>query len=364
MNPRRLLVLAALAVCVAALLLYLRDRPGGSGAPAAADSASQTTRVSASTSSAGAAVETSSRIIAVDAENAPGRLQGAALVAAPVAGSSPRPVHGDPRKQLLADLQTRPSVLEALRDAAASNEPLAQSFIGEIVTFCTLYTSPEAQAMLADERFQPVRLRASKAPFKTPLFPTAEDEARFRDNQRAIRQFCDGFDAKAGAAAEAAAIEKLDALGSPYRALGKLFQGQVNFTGLTKAQFEAIEKALEGADIGTLALLGFQAQPLLNNYVHAANAQLDGARTFGQNTGLIAWQLALCQMGAYCGGDSLWARDACFRYGACGADFASGLRHALARDGIDPAALDKLAAQWAGAIQSKDPTGLNFRKAP
>lgn len=311
---------------------------------------------------AGGATTEGSRIVAVDAANAPGSVQ-TGPAAAPGA-SRPRATFNDPRKQLLADLQTRPNVLEALRDAAASNEPVAKSFIGEIVTFCTLYTSREAQTMLADERFQPVRLRTSKAPFKTPLFPAAEDEARFRDNQRAIRQFCEGFDAKAGGAAEMAAIEKLNALGSPYQALGKLFQGQVNFTGLSKAQYEAIERTLDGGDIGTLALLGFQAQPLLNNYVHAANAQLDGARVFGQSTGLIAWQLALCQMGAYCGGDSLWARDACFRYGACGADFASGLRHALARDGIDPGALEKIAAQWAAAIQSKDPTRLNFRKAP
>lgn len=360
----RLLGLAVLAVLVAASLHYFRDRPGGSTAATAAGGTTQAARDGTPTSAPGAASATESRIVALDAANAPGSVQGQALAAAPASGRAARPALGDPRKQLLADLQTRPSALEALRDAAASNEPLTKGFVGEIVTFCTLYTSREAQTMLADERFLPVRLRTSKAPFKTPLFPAADDEARFRDNQRAIRQYCEGFDARAGAAAEMAAIEKLNALGSPYQALGKLFQGQVNFTGLSKAQYEVIEKTLDGGDIGTLALLGFQAQPLLNNYVHAANAQLDGARVFGQSTGLIAWQLALCQMGAYCGGDSLWARDACFRYGACGADFASGLRHALARDGIDPAALDKIAAQWAAAIQAKDPTRLNFRKAP
>ncbi len=363
MNPTRLLVLAALAILVAVSLLYFRDRPGVAAPSTASNGAKQAAHESLPTSAPGAASVAESRIVAVEAAQAPGSVQ-SGPAAAPASGRSARPALGDPRKQLLADLQTRPSALEALRDAAASNEPLAKGFIGEIVTFCTLYTSREAQAMLADERFQPVRLRTSKAPFKTPLFPAAEDEARFRDNQRAIRQFCEGFDAKTGAAAEAAAIEKLDALGSPYQALGALFKGHVNFTGLSKAQYEVIEKTLDGGDIGTLALLGFQAQPLLNNYVHAANAQLDGARVFGQSTGLIAWQLALCQLGAYCGADSLWARDACFRYGACGADFAAGLRHALARDGIDPAALDKIAAEWAAAIQSKDPTRLNFRKAP
>lgn len=358
---------AFIAILIAGALaafwyLWPNQRPAGApAAPAGGDASSAATSVQAAGSSGGTAAD-GSKIVAIDGVNAPGSLQGTAPQ--PGVATVSRARSGAGGRTLLAELQSMSSALDALREAAASGDPAALAFIGEIVAFCTLYTSREGQSHLADDRFLPVRLRSSRTPFKTPVFPAPEDEARFRDNQRAIRQFCAGFDAKAAAAAEAAAIEKLNAQGSPYQALGVLFRGNVNFTGLNQAQYDAIEKALAGGDIGTLALLGFQAQPLLNNYVHAANAQLDGARVFGQNTGLIAWQLALCQLGAPCGGDSLWARDACFRYGACGADFAAGIRHALVRDGIAADALDRIARDWAAAMQAKDPTRINFRKAP
>ncbi|MCS6996747.1 MAG: hypothetical protein NZ533_07305 [Casimicrobiaceae bacterium] len=377
MSIKRILVILAFAGWLAAIVLLWRDQaqlaaerfPGVSGdgsalasAPAASGMTSAPDGIARNPSAEG------SRIITVDENAAPGRLQAEAPPPSPAASARSAVARprgsGDPRTEWLADLQRRGTWSEAMREAATAADPLALSFTGELASFCGLYGTRETLAKLADERLQPARLRSSRQGFKTPIFPTAEDELRYRENQRAIRQFCADYDGASVAQMQAAALQQLSAQGSPYAAFAKLFPGRPDFTGLNAAQFELIEKTLEGADLGTLALLGRYAQPLLNNYVHAANAQLDGAPIFGQNTGLIAWQLALCKLGAYCGADSLWARDACFRFGACGSDFASGIQQALARDGIDPNALEKIAAEWVEAIRAKDPARLNFRKAP
>ncbi len=361
-NARLPILLLLLLVLGLASWYGLRGSSPGSASASATNSGSAQ---GASSSSAGLSTqaESGSKIIVADPSAAPGRLQGPAPSTTPAASRN-YPATPEGRRSLLADLQTRGSFAEAMREAMSSSDPTAKAFLGELVAFCMLFNDPKAQAMLNDDKHVPARMRSSKTPFKTPIFPTPADEAQYRDNTRAIKQFCAGFDAKAAMEAEAAAAQQLSAAGSTYAALGQLLSGRVNFTGLNAAQFDVIAKALEEGNIGTLALLGFQAQPMLNNYVHAANAQIDGARTFGQSTGIIAWQLALCQMGAYCGGDSLWARDACFRFGACGPDLATGIRRALERDGIDPDALERVASHFLDGIRSKDPTRLNFRKGP
>lgn len=352
-----LLFFAALALLVLGWFAWPPITPGvGAGAaPVALSAINGGAAADASDASKG------SRIVALDAANAPGAL--AAGGRAPTAATNADPKLA--RLQTLAALQSRGSVAQALRDAAISPELYSNSFIGELVSFCSRYTSDAVKAQTSADNYAPSRMRSSKAPLVTPLFAGAEESVRFKENTRAIVEFCRDFDRKAATAAEAAAIERLIAAGSPHAALVTEFGGNPNFTGLTPEQFAVIGKALTEQDIGTLALLGFQAQPLLNNALHAGNASLDGAREFAQRSGQLAWQLALCQLGAYCGSDSLWARDACFRFGACGGDLAAALRGTLARDGIDATALDQQAARYAEAIRSGDPTQLHFRrKAP
>ena len=344
-------------VCCAALILLALGWFGWRvvAPPVVASTSSSIGQASSRTLDAASA----SRIVALDGANVPGALTANAVQPVAAVGSAdPKSV----RLQTLASLQNRGTIAQALHEAAVSPELFANSFVGELVSFCLRYTSEPVKAQTSAENYAPSRMRASKARLATPLFASAADAARFKENTDAIREFCRDFDRKAALAAEAAAIERLSAVSSPYAALVTEFAGNPDFTGLTPEQFAVIAKALAEQDIGTLALLGFQAQPLLNNALQSASASLDGARDFAQRSGQFAWELALCQLGAYCGSDSVWARDACFRFGACGGDLATALRATLARDGIDSAALDQQAARYADAIRSGDPTQLHFRR--
>ncbi|MCZ2134446.1 MAG: hypothetical protein LC098_03305 [Burkholderiales bacterium] len=144
----------------------------------------------------------------------------------------------------------------------------------------------------------------------------------------------------------------------------KLASEQLDLGALTTEQFDVVSRTLREQDPATLALLRQLLQPVLANLMaNAAPASITDPRYFADTGAPLAWQLALCQLGAYCGYDSLWAREACYRYGACtGDDLASAIRAALTCDGLDSALLDKQAARYVRAITASDPAALGLRR--
>ena len=131
---------------------------------------------------------------------------------------------------------------------------------------------------------------------------------------------------------------------------------QLDHKALSPRQFGLITEALNEKNLALLELLGAQIAPALSNAFAGGNAS-EGAASG------LAWQLALCQLGTYCGRDSLALRQACWRYGACaGDDLATAARAAMARDGLPRTALDKQVSLFVNAINMHDPELLGIRR--
>lgn len=303
--------------------------------------------------------DATSKVSTFDPGAAPG-----ALKPATGAGSGGPADARTARLQLLNTLQARPSMAFAIREAAASQERAANTFLGELVSFCLRNSTTTVKAQTSASSYVPGRLRAPTVRDTPQMFKESAEQTRFQENNKSIQDVCRDFDIKAAEAEVVATVEKLAANGSPYAALLSDVNPRTNYTALTPEQFELISRALGEQDIGTLALLGQQAQSMINAAMQgAADSKVPEARYFGDTSGTLAWQLALCQLGAYCGADSVWAREACFKFGACGGeDFASAIRSALIRDGLDATIIDKQAAAFVNAISSGDPTQLGMRR--
>jgi hypothetical protein len=309
-------------------------------------------------SSQSGSADAASRVITFDANAAPG-----ALAAITARGRDPVDAR-TARLQLLTALQARQSMAFAIHEAAASQDQAANTFLGELISFCLRNSTTTAKAQASASTYVPARLRAPSLKDSPQLFKESDERTRFQENNRSIQEVCRDFDAKAAEADAAATVEKLATSGSAYAALLSDISPRTNYRALTAEQFELVVRALSEQDIGTLTLLGQQAQAMINGAMLASSATtVPEARYFADTSGTLAWQLALCQLGAYCGADSVWARDACFKFGACaGDDFASAIRAALIRDGMDATLVDKQASAFLNAITSGDPTQLGMRR--
>ena len=321
-------------------------------------SASSTAALAGKSAGAIGSADAASKVTTFDPGAAPGALKAAA-------GSSGGPVDArTARLQLLNSLQARPSMAFAIREAGSSQDRAANTFLGELISFCLRNSTTTVKAQTSASTYVPGRLRAPTVRDPAQMFKENADQTRFQENNKSIQDVCRDFDAKAAEAEIVAAIEKLAATGATYPALLTEINPRTNYGALTAAQFDLVSRALAEQDIGTLALLGQQAQSMINAAMQAsADAKIPEARYFGDTSGTLAWQLALCQLGAYCGADSVWAREACFKFGACGGeDFAGSIRAALIRDGIEATVIDKQAAAFVNAITSGDPTQLGMRR--
>lgn len=354
---RSRLFVAALAVVVIAVAWFVWHGGGSWPGSSAAAGAGSTDGKNARSPSASEAANAASRVSTFDADSAPGALKAATGGGGPVDARSAR-------LQLLTNLQMRPSMAFSIREAAASQERAANTFLGELVSFCLRNSTTTVKAQSAASSYVPGRLRAPTVRDTPQMFKESADQTRFQENNKSIQDVCRDFDMKAAEAEVVATVEKLAANGAPYAALLSEVNPRTNYTALTAEQFELISRALGEQDIGTLALLGQQAQSMINAAMQStADSKVPEARYFGDTSGTLAWQLALCQLGAYCGADSVWAREACFKFGACGGeDFASAIRNALIRDGLDATIIDKQAATFVNAISSGDPTQLGMRR--
>lgn len=306
-----------------------------------------------------AAGPVASTIRALD-PNAPGAMPGQLQAAA--ASATARPRGG--RFDRLAELQARNSLAAAIREAAGTDDPAAHSFVLEMVDFCLRNTAAKTKAQATAVSYVPARLRATTAKDTPELFRDAAERTRMQESNRAMLESCSEFNLANAKVDVDSAVQKLAARGATLPAVMSLMTSQFDLGSLTVEQFDIVSRALTERDVGTLAVLGQVLQPLMSNIMaNRAPATITDARYYGDVNAPLAWQLALCQLGAPCGHDSLWARDACFYYGACtGEDLASALRAALTRDGLNPALLDKQAEQYLRAITGGDPMALGLRR--
>lgn len=270
---------------------------------------------------------------------------------------------GESRSRQFTNIRDNASFGAVMLQASAASDTASRTLLSEMISFCIRNTSSPAKAAAASKAYVPYRVRVPIAGDTPQVIETAEVQSRFDANKLAIQEFCRDFDLKAAIDAEKSALGKLATEQANYVKLMTAFDKGIDPNTVTPGQFELITKALDEKDIGTLLLLGEQLRPSLEKALEstATQAEVRQPPNFAASFGLVAWQLALCQLGAECGGDSIWAAQMCFRFGACaGGDLAGSLRAALTRDGVAPDLLDKQAAIFMAAIVSGDPTRLGI----
>lgn len=312
-----------------------------------------------SANAAGVAAAGTSSIRAID-PNAPGGLPGQLHAStAPVASDSP------PRRTVrIAELQASTALAVSIRDAANADDVAANSFAMEMIDFCLRNASAAAKVQANAGAWMPVRLRASTGKEPPDPLREASERTRMQESNRVLVQACKDFSLDSAKADANTALQRLIARGSLYPELMNLVTQPLDLGALTPEQYDLIGRSLRDRDAGTLALLGQVVQPLLANLTANISAQgMTDPRYYADAVTPIAWQLALCQLGSYCGQDSLWAREACLKFGACtGDDLGTAVRAALTRDGLNPALLDKQVEQYLRAINGGDPAALGLRR--
>lgn len=359
MRLRPIPVLLLLVSLAFATFFWWNGRTVADGQAVVGEAARGAGVAGSSANAAGTAVAGASTIRPID-PNAPGALPGQ-LHASATAGDA-RPRAG--RFERLAELQSRNSLAVAIREAAGTDDPAANAFVMEMIDFCLRNTAPKTKTQATSTSYVPARLRATTAKDPPDPFRDAAERNRMLESNRAMIEICSEFNLTNAKADAAAALQKLTARGAQFPALLNLMTNPADLGALTVEQFDVVSRALGERDVGTLALLGQLLQPLLSNMMaNKAPPTVTEPRYYADVNAPLAWQLALCQLGAHCGHDSMWAREACFYYGACtGEDLAAAVRAALIRDGLNPALLDKQAEQYVRAITSGDPAALGVRR--
>lgn len=297
---------------------------------------------------------TESRIIVVDASHG---------VGAQNDRTSRGASGGESRARQLTSMRDNPSFGAAILQASGASDIASRTLLSELIDFCVRNTTKQAKAAATSNTYVPYRVRVPIVNDSPQVIKDAEVQSRFDANKQTIQDVCRDFDLKAANEAEKLAMEKLTAEQATYIKLLNAFDKGINPKAVTSGQFELIAKALDEKDTGTLLLLGEQLRPGLEKALEGTAAQADVRQptNFAGSFGMVAWQLALCQLGAECGSDSIWAAQMCFRFGACaGDDLAGSLRAALIRDGVAPDVLDKQASAFLTAIVGGDPTRLGI----
>jgi len=281
----------------------------------------------------------------------------------PKGNGSRSPSGGESRARQFTNMRDNPSFGAVMLQASAASDTASRTLLSEMIAFCSRNTTRPAKAAAVSKAYVPYRVRVPIAGDSPQVIENANVQSKFDANKLAIQEFCRDFDLKAAVDAEKLALGKLAAEQANYVKLMAAFDTGIDPNAVTPGQFELIAKALDEKDIGTLLLLGEQLRAVLEKALEgtAAQAEVRQPPNFAASFSTVAWQLALCQLGADCGGDSIWAAQMCFRFGACaGDDLSSSLRAALIRDGLAPDVLDKQAALYVAAIASGDPTRLGI----
>ena len=271
----------------------------------------------------------------------------------PLASVPPREVL-PPEQARIADLMSRRNLTRLIAETANADDVQLNAYSLLLIDFCTSYTSAPAKAQAAVGGPPPSTLRAKPATAGAQNARADATDSRRLDNARWITESCKDFNEGAGQGYAGAALARLTAKGSNASLVFSELGPQLDYKALSNRQFSIVTDTLNEKNVALLELLGTQIAPALKSTGTGGNAA-EAA------TSALAWQLALCQAGAYCGRDSLALKEACWRFGACGGDnLAAAVRAAMVRDGQPSTALDKQVALFVKAINTHDPELLGI----
>ena len=275
----------------------------------------------------------------------------------PLASPPPREVL-PPEQARIADLMSRRNLARLIAETANADDVQLNAYALLLVDFCTSYTSAPAKAQAAVGGPPPSTLRAKPTAASAPGARADATDSRRLDNARWITESCKDFNEGSGQNYANAALIRLNAKGSNAGLVFAELGPQLDYKALSPRQFSVITDALNEKNVALLELLGTQIAPALKGIGTGTGA---GSNAADAAASALAWQLALCQIGAYCGRDSLALREACWRFGACAGDnLAAAVRTAMVRDGLPGTALDKQVALFVKAINTHDPELLGI----
>lgn len=286
-----------------------------------------------------------------------GSLQQSSVIPATIvvdAASSKREP-ASPDQTRMSEMMSRRNFARLIAETANSDDAQLNALSLLLVDFCMSHTSAPAKAQAEAGGPPPTALRANSAQNGDGLRADATGSRRL-DNARLITESCKEFNEGSGQSYADVALSRLTARGSNASVVFAELSPQLDYKALSPRQFSVIVDALNEKNMGVLALLGAQIGAALSAGTASGTASEVAS-------GGLAWPLALCQIGAYCGRDSLAFREACWRYGACaGDDLASAARAAMVRDGLPDTALDKQVSLLVKAINTHDPELLGIRR--
>ena len=336
---------------------YWRDRIGGGDSSAISTHALlKKTDLSSATAEQG--IANASRIIVQAPAQVNTRQNGVSpstISGEPALLQSPPPREVLPPEQArIAELMSRRNLARLIAETANADDAQLNAYSLLLVDFCLSYTSARAKAQAAVGGPSPNSLRAKPSASGAQGVRADATDSRRLDNARWITESCKDFNEGAGQSYADVALSRLTAKGSNASLVFAELSPQLDYKALSPRQFSIIVDALNEKNMGLLELLGSQIAPALNR-AFAGSSASEGAAA------ALAWQLALCHLGAYCGRDSLALREACWRYSACAGDnLASAVRAAMVRDGLPGTALDKQVSVFVKAINTHDPELLGI----
>ncbi len=349
---KRIYLLIPLVALLALAGWYWRDSIMAGDWPGSSAAASRAKASASSAAAQGSASE--SRIIVQAPVELSGRQGGSAGSAAgELAPPLPPPVPEKlpPEQSRIAELLSRRNLARTIAETANADDAQLNALSLLLVDFCIAHTTVAAKAQANVGGPPPNSLRA-----KTPATGNDATDSRRLENARWITESCKDFNEGSGQSYADAALTRLNAKGSNTGAVFSQLGPQVDYKALSPAQYSVVTDAMNEKNMALLELLGAQIAPALAGVYVGGNTS-DAAATS------LAWQLALCQLGAYCGRDSLALRDACWKFGACaGDDLAGAVQSAMVRDGLSSNALDQQVRLFVKAINTRDPEVLGIRR--
>ena len=272
-------------------------------------------------------------------------LEPAPLLSPPVRDTLP------PEQARIAELLSRRNLARSMAETANADDPQLNALSLVLVDFCMAHTTATAKAQAASGGPPPISMGT-----KTSTGGIDATDPRRLENARWITESCKDFNEGSGQSYTEAALTRLNAKGSNAGLLFAELSPQLDYKTVSPRQFGIIADAMNEKNMALLELLGPQLTPALSNAFVGGDASAAAATS-------LAWQLALCQLGAYCGRDSLALREACWQFGACaGDDLASAVRAAMIRDGLTSTALDQQVRLFIKAINTHDPEVLRIRR--
>ena len=351
---KRIYLLLPLLAALAVAGWYWRDSVNaGASSASSANAAQAKSNGSSAGVTRGSANE--SRIIvqaAVEINTAQnGVSPGAATVELTPLTSPPLRESLPPEQARIAELLSRRNLARSIAETANADDAQLNALSLLLVDFCMAHTTASAKAQAASGGPPPSSMRA-----KTSTAGADGTDPRRLDNARWITESCKDFNEGSGQSYADAALTRLSAKGSNAGLVFSELSPQLDYKALSPRQFSVITDALNEKNMALLELLGAQIAPALNGAFVGGDASAAASSS-------LAWQLALCQLGAYCGRNSLALREACWQFGACaGDDLASAVRAAMLRDGLTSTALDQQVRLFVKAINTHDPDVLGIRR--